>query len=93
MSATEQAERPGRKPTRADRFRDIFTFLGAWVIIGWQMFAVEPGQVNESFLILAASLLGIPFGAEAVARIRGGSGTSASEPSSPPSPSPESSSS
>lgn len=88
MSATQQAPPGGTsRPDRWTRARDGFTFLGAWVIIGWQMLMVPPQDVNEAFLILAASLLGIPFGAEAVARIRGGSTTTPPEPSSPSSPS------
>ena len=93
MSATEHAQRSSgsSKPTRWDCFRDGLTFLGAWGIIGWQMLAVPPRNVNETFLLLAAALLGYPFGAEAVARIRGttgGGGTTESVSPSSSSPSP-----
>jgi hypothetical protein len=93
VSATEQVQPRGTqhgKPTRWDRVRDGLTFLGAWVIIGYQMLMVEPKDVNETFLFLAAGLLGVPFGAEALARLRGSGGSgitdSGSSPSSSPSP-------
>lgn len=86
MSATEQHGRQAgtsTKPDRWTRVRDGITFLGAWAIIGWQMLAVRPADVNETFLFLAAALLGVPFGAEALSRLRGGT-SSASTPTTPP---------
>jgi len=89
VSGTQQEQQTGNRPSRRDRWRDVVTFVGAWFIIGWQMLMVAPADVNETFLVLAATLLGVPFGAEAVARIRGAGGSTT--PPEQPSPAPGSS--
>jgi hypothetical protein len=79
------------RPSKLKMAGDVASFILAWVIIFWQMLFVEPSQVNETFLWLAAALLGIPGGTEAVARIRGGSPMDGSSSVSPSSASPSSS--
>ncbi len=92
MSAHEARQQPGGtpRPSRSARWRDGITFVLAWVIIGWQMLMVAPADVNEAFLVLAGSLLGVPFRADAVARIRGGAGGTPTEPPVSPLPSSDS---
>lgn len=88
MSATQQDRQRRGKPTRLERARDITSFVLGWGLIWHQALLVKPADVNETFLFLAAALLGVPFGAEALARIRGGTPTISPGT---PSPSPDSS--
>jgi hypothetical protein len=67
----------------------VTSFVLGWGMIWWQMLFVDPSQVNETFLWIAAALVGVPGAAEALSRITnaGSSGGSASTPPSSPSPS------
>jgi len=47
--------------------RDVISFLGGWFIILYQMLEVPPTQVNEWFLLLGGSLIGVPGVAEIIA--------------------------
>lgn len=62
--------------------RDTFSLIAGWVIIFYQMLYVPPKEVNEWFLLLAGSLIGVPGIAEVIA-LRGGRSTAV-----PPSPLP-----
>jgi hypothetical protein len=63
----------------------VITFILGWLLIFQQALFVDPSQVNEVFLWIAATLVGVPGGAEAVARIRSGMAGSPTPPASPPS--------
>lgn len=52
---------------KAKVLRDLISYLGGWALIGYQCLAVPPGQVNEWFLLLAGSLIGVPGVAEVLA--------------------------
>jgi hypothetical protein len=60
--------------------RDTISFAGGWFIILYQMFYVPPTEVNEWFLLLGGSLIGVPGVAEIIA-LRG---RSTDAPVSPP---------
>jgi hypothetical protein len=47
--------------------RDVISFVGGWFIILYQMLEVPPTQVNEWFLLLGGSLIGVPGIAEIIA--------------------------
>lgn len=47
--------------------RDTISFVGGWFIILYQMLEVPPTQVNEWFLLLGGSLIGVPGIAEIIA--------------------------
>lgn len=47
--------------------RDAISFCGGWFIILYQMLEVPPTQVNEWFLLLGGSLIGVPGVAEIIA--------------------------
>jgi hypothetical protein len=61
--------------------RDTISFVGGWFIILYQMLYVPPTGVNEWFLLLGGSLIGVPGVAEIIA-LRGERSTDA--PVSPP---------
>lgn len=64
--------------------RDILSYVGGWGLIIYQAVAVPPEKVNEWFLLLGGSLIGVPGVAEILTwRTRGDGGTEGS-PSSPP---------
>lgn len=63
--------------------RDFISFGGGWFIILYQMLEVPPTEVNEWFLLLGGSLIGVPGIAEIYA-LRAGRRTDES-PSAPPS--------
>lgn len=66
--------------------RDILSYVGGWALIVYQALAVPPKDVNEWFLLLGGSLIGVPGVAEILAwRGRGDSGT-AGLPLPPPAP-------
>lgn len=79
MSATQAGRTPWRTVAG-----DIVTFIGGWVLLFQQALFVPPAEVNEFFILVAAALVGVPLGAEGLARARG---TAASPPDSPDSPS------
>ncbi len=66
--------------------RDSISLLGGWYIVLWQMLKVPPADVNEWFLLLGGSLIGVPGVAEVIA-LRGGRSTPAPVLPLPPSPS------
>jgi len=69
--------------------RDTVSFVGGWVIILYQMLGVPPTNVNEWFLLLGGSMIGVPGVAEIIA-LRGGRDgrekPTAEPPSQPPAP-------
>lgn len=75
----------------------MVSFLGGWALIFHQAVFVEPSQVNEAFLIVGGSLVGVPglfLGATSVldavrarAGIGGQSGSDQGSPSPPQLPS------
>ncbi len=81
MSAPQQSGRPSRRAVA----RDVTSFILGWVLIFYQALFVDPSKVNETFLWIAATLVGVPGAAEALTRIRSGTGGSPSSPPSPPS--------
>lgn len=85
------------KPKRFTVFRDVTSYVGGWALIAYQALAVPPKDVNEFFLLLGGSLIGVPGVAEILAwKGKGGStgtGTPVSSPPRPDSSHPESSSS
>jgi len=58
-------------------------FVGGWLIILYQMLEVPPTQVNEWFLFLGGSMIGVPGIAEIIA-LRNGRAKPTVEQSSPP---------
>jgi hypothetical protein len=98
VSDRETPTPPRRLPGGWTLTRDILSFLGGWALIFQQAAFVEPSQVNEAFLVLGGSLVGVPglaLGASSVLdaiRSRAGTGgvsdSPPSDPSSPPSSSP-----
>lgn len=83
-----------RKPAGRTVLRDVTSYVGGWALIIYQALAVPPKDVNEWFLLLAGSLIGVPGVAEIFAwRGRStGMGGLAGSPPPPDSPQPESSS-
>jgi hypothetical protein len=73
--------------------RDVLSFGLGWALIFQQALFVDPSRVNETFIWLAGTLLGVPGASEVLARIRSGTGGSGSPPASPGSPSSSTSSS
>ena len=61
------------------------TFIGGGVLLFQQALFVDPGKVNELFLIVALVLIGVPGAAELLPRFFPGLGGTASPPS-PPAP-------
>jgi hypothetical protein len=84
-----------RKPGRLTVLRDVTSYIGGWLLIGYQALAVPPRDVNEWFLLLGGSLIGVPGVAEILAWRGRGTGTGAPDgsPPAPDSPRPEPSSS
>ncbi len=56
-----------RKPGRFTVFKDVTSYLGGWLLIGYQALAVPPKDVNVWFLLLGGSLIGVPGIAEILA--------------------------
>ena len=76
---------------------DLLSYFGGWSLIGYQALAVPPKDVNEWFLLLGGSMIGVPGVAEILSwRGRGtdptGTAGSATQPRSEDSPQSESSS-
>lgn len=44
--------------------RDVISYLGGWALIGYQVRFVAPSDVNEWFLLIGGSLIGVPGIAE-----------------------------
>ena len=87
---------PMRRPGWLPIFLDTFSYAGGWFLIGYQLLEVPPKDVNEWFLLLGGSLIGVPGIAEILAwrsREAIGTGSSGGSPPPPGSPLPESSSS
>lgn len=73
---------------------DVSSYIGGWALIAYQALAVPPKDVNEWFLLLGGSLIGVPGVAEILAwKARGSTGgaTPVSLPPPPASPLPQSS--
>jgi hypothetical protein len=72
-------------------FIDVSSYIGGWALIAYQALAVPPKDVNEWFLLLGGSLIGVPGVAEILAwKARGGTGTETPDSSPPQVPSPDS---
>lgn len=74
---------------------DLLSYFGGWSLIGYQALAVPPKDVNEWFLLLGGSMIGVPGVAEILSwrGRQGGTGdTAGSSPSSESPPQPSSSS-
>lgn len=89
MSSQDTSASPPR-PGRWTVTRDALSFLGGWALIFQQAVFVDPSQVNEAFLVLGGSLVGVPglmLGAtsvlDAISRRGGTPGPSGSPPASP----------
>jgi hypothetical protein len=74
---------------------DLLSYFGGWSLIGYQALAVPPKDVNEWFLLLGGSMIGVPGVAEILSwrGRQGGTGDTAGSSPSPDSPSQPSSSS
>jgi hypothetical protein len=72
--------RIGGRPSPITLLRDIASFILGWVLIFKQagILFEPPSQVNLPLLILAATLVGTPLGAEALSRILSGTALSRS---------------
>jgi len=80
------ANSTNRFPSWVTMARDVISYLGGWGLIIHQALFVPPGTVNEWFLLLGGSLIGVPGIGEILAlRARAQGGTDAS-PSQPPAP-------
>lgn len=55
-----QAHRPGW----VTLLFDLLSYFGGWSLIGYQALAVPPKDVNEWFLLLGGSMIGVPGVAE-----------------------------
>lgn len=60
---TLKAQRPGFLTV----CRDILSYCGGWFLIIYQALFVPPKDVNEWFLLLGGSLIGVPGVAEIIA--------------------------
>lgn len=68
---------------------DLVSYFGGWSLIGYQALAVPPKDVNEWFLLLGGSMIGVPGVAEILSwRGRQATGTDESGGSRPPPDSP-----
>jgi hypothetical protein len=88
--------RQTRKPGRLSVLKDVLSYVFGMALITYQALFVPPKDVNEWFLLLGGSLIGVPGVAEILAwRARGSTGTEApdSSPQPPDSQQPESHSS
>lgn len=56
-------QRPGRWVVA----RDVFSYMGGWLLIFQQALFVDPSRVNPWFLLLGGSLIGVPGVAEVIA--------------------------
>lgn len=83
----------GRKPGRRTVLRDIVSYVLGWGLIIYQALAVPPKDVNEWFLLLGGSLVGVPGIAEILKWRATGTAAPPLSPPSPDSPEAESSSS
>lgn len=86
---TAQPPTQGRRPGLTAVLRDTISYVFGLVLIGHQALYVPPAQVNEWFLLLGGSLIGVPGVAEVIAwrgRAGGSSTITGSSPSPPPEP-------
>ena len=77
-----------RRPKWLTVFIDVSSYIGGWALIAYQALAVPPKDVNEWFLLLGGSLIGVPGVAEILAwKARNGTiGTETPGSSPPPAP-------
>lgn len=74
------------RPAWVTMLFDLMSYFGGWSLIGHQALAIPPKDVNEWFLLLGGSMIGVPGVAEILAWRGRQSPTGTAAPGSSPPP-------